>query len=61
MAENVPNLKKERYIQVQEAQMIPKKRKPSRHTQRQIVIKMAKVRILKRKTESYTRESLDSH
>ena len=51
MAENFPNLKKERDIQVQEAQRVLKKMNPERHTQGYIIIKMIKVsnkeRILK--------------
>ena len=39
MAENFPNLKKEIYIQVQEAQLVP-----NRSTPRHIIIKMAKVK-----------------
>ena len=47
MAENFPNLKKETNIQVQEAQRVPNKMNPNRPTPRHIIIKMAKVRILK--------------
>ena len=49
MAENFPNLKKEAYIQVQEAQRVPNNMNPNRPTLRPIIIKMAKVkeRILK--------------
>ena len=32
MAENFPNLKKETYIQIQEAQRVPKKMNPNRAT-----------------------------
>ena len=48
MAENFPNLK-ETDIQIQEAQRIPNKTNPNRHTPRHIIINMAqvKVRILK--------------
>ena len=44
MAENFPNIKKERDIQVQEAQRVPNKIKPNRLTPRHIIIKMAKVK-----------------
>ena len=49
MAENFPNLKKEKDIQVQEAQRVPNKMNPNRPTQRHIIIKMIQVkeRILK--------------
>ena len=42
MAENLPNLKKETYIQVQEAQRIPNK--TDRPAPRYFIIKMAKVK-----------------
>ena len=42
MAENLPNLKKETYIQVQEAQRIPTK--TDRPASRYFIIKMAKVK-----------------
>ena len=38
------NLKKERDIQVQEAQRVPNKMNPNRPTPRHIIIKMAKVK-----------------
>ena len=44
MAVNFPNLWKERDIQVQEAQRVPSKMKPKRHTPRHIIIKMVKVK-----------------
>ena len=49
MAENFPNIKKERDIQVQEAQRVPNKIKPNRLTPRHIITKIAivKERILK--------------
>ena len=42
MAENFPNLKKETYIQVQEAQRVSNKMNPNRLTPRHIIIKMTK-------------------
>ena len=51
MKENVPNLVKEIDIQVQEAQRVPKKLDPRKHTPRHIIITLPKVidkeRILK--------------
>ena len=49
MAENLPNIKKETDIQIQEAQSVPNKMNPNRPTPRHIIIKLAKVkeRILK--------------
>ena len=47
MAENFPNLKKEKDIQVQEAQKVPNGINPKRPTPRHIIIKMAELRILK--------------
>ena len=49
MKENFPNLVKEIYMQVQEAQRVPNKMDPKRATPRHIIIKMPKVkkRILK--------------
>ena len=44
MAENFPNLK-ETDIQIQEAQRIPNKTNPNRHTPRHIITKMVKVKI----------------
>lgn len=44
MTENIPNLRKEIDIQVQQGQRVPNKLKPKRHTQRYITIKMAKVK-----------------
>ena len=38
--ENFPNLANEKDIQVQEAQRIPNKKNPKRHTPRNIIIKM---------------------
>ena len=43
MAENFPNLKKEKDIQLQDEQRVPKKMNPNRPTPRHIIIKMAKV------------------
>lgn len=47
MPENFPNLKKEKDIQVQEAQKVPNRINPKRPTPRHIIIKMAEFRILK--------------
>ena len=44
MAENFPNLKKERDIKIQEAQRVLNKMNPNRPTPRRIIIKMAKVK-----------------
>ena len=44
MKENFPNLAKEIYIQVQEAQRVPNKLVPKRTTPRHIIIKMPKVK-----------------
>ena len=44
MRENFPNLAKEIYIQVQEAQRVPNKLGPKRTTPRHIRIKMSKVK-----------------
>ena len=44
VTENIPNLRKEIDIQVQQGQRVPNKLKPKRHTQRYITIKMAKVK-----------------
>ena len=45
MAENFPNLKKEKEIQIQEEQRAPYKLNPNRPTPRHIIIiKMAKVK-----------------
>ena len=44
MAENFPNLKKETYIQVQEAQRVSNKMNSKRSTPRHIVIKMIQVK-----------------
>ena len=41
---NVPNLEKERDIQIEEAQIIPNKRSPKRFTPRHITIKVSKVK-----------------
>ena len=51
MPETFPNLKKERDIQVQEAQRVPRKRKPNRPTSRHIISNVAKVRIPKASRE----------
>ena len=42
MKENFPNFVKEIHIQVQEAQRVPKKLDPRKHTPRYIIIKMPK-------------------
>ena len=42
MAENFPNLLKEKITQVQEAQRVPITMNPNRPTKRHIIIKMAK-------------------
>ncbi len=42
MTENIPNLKKQSNIQIQEAQRVPKKKNPNRPTPRHIKIKMVK-------------------
>ena len=62
MKENFPNLVKEIYIQVQEAQSILNKLDPKRTTPRYIIIKMPKVKdreskSSKRKEESYLQRS----
>ena len=44
MKENFPNLVKERDIQIQEAQRIPKNLDPKRTTTRHIIIKMPNVK-----------------
>ena len=44
MKENFPNQAKEIYIQVQEAQRIPKKLDPRRNTLRHIIIKLLKIK-----------------
>ena len=58
MKENVPNLAKELYMQVQEAQRVPKKLDPRRNTPRHIIIKLPtikdKERILKAAREKET-------
>ena len=59
MKENVPNLAKELYMQVQEAQRVPKKLDPKRNTPRHTIIKLAKIKDKeqekgdKRKGDSY--------
>ena len=51
MMENFPNLKREKFTQIQETHRVPIKRNPKRSTSRHIIIKMAnfqdKERILK--------------
>ena len=51
MMENFPNLRREKFTQIQETQRVPSKRNPKRPTSRHIIIKMAelqdKERILK--------------
>ena len=48
MAENFPNLKKETDVQIQEAQRVPNKINPKRHTPRHTMIKVKdQERILK--------------
>ena len=44
MKENFPNLVKEIYIQVQEAQRVPKKLEPRTQTPRHIIIKLPKIK-----------------
>ena len=48
MAKNLPNLKKETYIEVQEEQRVPNKMNPNGPTPRSTIIKMAKVKDKKR-------------
>lgn len=52
MTENIPNLRKEIDIQVQQGQRVPNKLKPKRHTQRYITIKAAKVKDRENPTSS---------
>ena len=58
MKENFPNLVKELHRQVQEAQRVPKKLDPRKHTLRHIIIKLPKIkdkeRILKAAREKET-------
>ena len=58
LKENFPNLAKELVVQVQEAQRVPKKLDPRRHTPRHIIITLAKIkakeRILKAAREKET-------
>ena len=42
MMENFPNLRREKVIQIQETQRVPRNRNPNRPTARHIIIKMAK-------------------
>ena len=44
MKENFPNLVKEIDIQVQEAQRVPKKLDPRKHTPRDIIITLPKIK-----------------
>ena len=44
MKENFPNLAKEKDMQVQEAQRVPKKLDPKRNTLRHIIIKLPKIK-----------------
>ena len=44
MKENFPNLVKELHRQVQEAQRVPKKLDPRKHTLRHIIIKLPKIK-----------------
>ena len=60
MKENFPNLVKEIYRQVQEAQRVPNKLDPKRTTPKHIIIKMSKVndkettiKAARKKAESY--------
>ena len=57
MAANFPNLKKEMDIQVQEAQRVPKKMNPNRHTPKHIIIKMAKLKAIERILKAVRRVS----
>ena len=63
MTKNVPNLKKERDIQVQEAQTIPNKISPNRPISRNFINKMAEVkeRILKQKRKKQSHIQEDRH
>ena len=45
MTENFPNLVKEIDMQVQEAQRVPKKLDPRKHTPRHIIIILSKIKI----------------
>ena len=58
MKENFPNLVKEIHMQVQEAQRVPKKWDPRKHTPRHIIITLPKIkdkeRILKAARERKT-------
>ena len=44
MKENFPNLAKELHMQVQEAQRVPKKLDPWKHTPRHIIITLHKIK-----------------
>ena len=44
MKENFPNLVKEIHIQVQDAQRVPKKLDPRKHTPRHIIITLPKIK-----------------
>ena len=44
MTKNFPNLVKEKDTQVQEAQRVPKKLDPKKHTPRHIIITLPKIR-----------------
>ena len=65
MRENFPNLAKKLDMQVQNAQRVPKKLDPRRHTPRHIIIKLSKIKgkegILKaaraKETFTYKRKS----
>ena len=58
MAENFPNLKKEKDIQVQEAQKVPNRINPKRPTARHTIIKMAELRILKAAREKQFKKKI---
>ena len=44
VAENFPNLKKETYMMIQEAQKAPNKMNPNKRTAGHIIIKMTKIK-----------------
>ena len=48
MTENFPNLMREKFTQVQEAQKVPIKMNPKKSTQRHIIVKMVKYKDKKR-------------
>ena len=48
MMESFPNLRREKFTQIQETQRVPSKRNPKRPTERHIIIKMAKFQVKER-------------